>query len=166
MIIPIMAIHRDPQYFENPLKFDPERFSDENKHNIKPFTYIPFGLGPRNCIGKILFLLRNIHKFVIPCYLFIYNSCFYFFLTSAPKYFIRIIKRRQGVRPTLKKTERHCSGKPFGCYILVTFFPYNQEPDAVTDSLKFTLLIVITSDSESLIRRKKKRNGPSYTPSS
>lgn len=50
--IPIFSIHRDPRYFPNPLKFDPERFSDENKHNIKPFTYMPFGLGPRNCIGK------------------------------------------------------------------------------------------------------------------
>nr|BBE49547.1 cytochrome P450 monooxygenase [Adoxophyes honmai] len=50
--IPIFAIHRDSRYFPNPLKFDPERFSDENKHNIKPFTYMPFGLGPRNCIGS------------------------------------------------------------------------------------------------------------------
>ncbi|XP_049869418.1 uncharacterized protein LOC126369166 [Pectinophora gossypiella] len=50
--IPMWAIHRDPEYFPNPDKFDPERFSEENKHNIKPFTYFPFGLGPRNCIGS------------------------------------------------------------------------------------------------------------------
>ncbi|KAG6461828.1 cytochrome P450 9e2 [Manduca sexta] len=50
--IPVWGLHRDPQYFPNPDKFDPERFSDENKHNIKPFTYLPFGLGPRNCIGS------------------------------------------------------------------------------------------------------------------
>ncbi|KAJ8728457.1 hypothetical protein PYW08_016842 [Mythimna loreyi] len=50
--IPVFAIHRDPQYFPNPDKFDPERFSDENKHNIQPFTYMPFGVGPRNCIGS------------------------------------------------------------------------------------------------------------------
>lgn len=50
--IPVWAIHRDPNFFPNPTKFDPERFSDENKHNIKPFTYVPFGLGPRNCIGS------------------------------------------------------------------------------------------------------------------
>ncbi|XP_026318087.1 cytochrome P450 9e2-like [Hyposmocoma kahamanoa] len=50
--IPVWAIHRDPKYFPNPNKFDPERFSEKNKHNIKPFTYMPFGLGPRNCIGS------------------------------------------------------------------------------------------------------------------
>ncbi|KAF2899551.1 hypothetical protein ILUMI_06625, partial [Ignelater luminosus] len=48
--IPAYSIQRDPRYYSNPEKFDPERFCDENKQNIKPFTYLPFGLGPRNCI--------------------------------------------------------------------------------------------------------------------
>ncbi|KAJ0177501.1 hypothetical protein K1T71_007510 [Dendrolimus kikuchii] len=52
VFIPVWCIHRDPKYFPDPLKFNPERFSDENKQNIKPFTYIPFGVGPRNCIGS------------------------------------------------------------------------------------------------------------------
>ncbi|OWR49281.1 cytochrome P450 9G3 [Danaus plexippus plexippus] len=47
----VKSIHMDPIYHPNPEKFDPERFSDENKHKIKPFTYMPFGMGPRNCIG-------------------------------------------------------------------------------------------------------------------
>ena len=50
--IPVIAFHRDPEIYENPDKFDPERFSDANKDKIQPFTYMPFGLGPRNCIGK------------------------------------------------------------------------------------------------------------------
>lgn len=49
--IPISPIHYDPQYFPNPNQFDPERFSDENKDNIIPGTYLPFGIGPRRCIG-------------------------------------------------------------------------------------------------------------------
>ncbi|XP_055923103.1 probable cytochrome P450 9f2 isoform X4 [Eupeodes corollae] len=49
--IPIVGFHQDEQYFPNPEKFDPERFSDENKGNIRPFTYLPFGIGPRSCLG-------------------------------------------------------------------------------------------------------------------
>ncbi|KAF5291534.1 hypothetical protein FQR65_LT01847 [Abscondita terminalis] len=52
VVVPVYAIHHDPKYFPNPKKFDPERFSDENKHNIKPFSYMPFGIGPRNCIAS------------------------------------------------------------------------------------------------------------------
>ena len=52
VILPMRAVHMDPKYFSDPEKFDPERFSDENKKNIQPFTYFPFGEGPRNCIGE------------------------------------------------------------------------------------------------------------------
>ncbi|KAK9752570.1 Cytochrome P450 [Popillia japonica] len=59
VFIPINGIHRDPKYFPNPDTFDPERFSDENKGNIKPYTYMPFGLGPRNCIGSRFAILES-----------------------------------------------------------------------------------------------------------
>lgn len=56
--IPIYALHHDPKYFPNPKVFDPERFSDERKGEIVPGTYLPFGIGPRNCIGKaVLFAI-------------------------------------------------------------------------------------------------------------
>lgn len=50
--IPIYCIHRDPLFYPEPEKFDPERFNDNNKHQIKSSTYLPFGAGPRNCIGS------------------------------------------------------------------------------------------------------------------
>ena len=56
IMVPVVAFHHDPALFKNPYQFDPERFSDENKQNIQPFTYMPFGLGPRNCIGKCVCL--------------------------------------------------------------------------------------------------------------
>ncbi|XP_049818313.1 cytochrome P450 9e2-like isoform X6 [Aethina tumida] len=56
--IPIWAIHRDPQYYPDPEKFDPERFNDENKYKIVPYTFLTFGLGPRSCIGNRFALLE------------------------------------------------------------------------------------------------------------
>nr|AJN91173.1 cytochrome P450 monooxygenase CYP9G18 [Cnaphalocrocis medinalis] len=54
----VNSIHRDPQYYPEPEAFDPERFSEENKHNIKPFTFMPFGMGPRACIGSRFAILE------------------------------------------------------------------------------------------------------------
>lgn len=51
VVIPIYAMHHNPQYFPNPDVFDPERFSSINRQRILPNTYIPFGTGPRQCIG-------------------------------------------------------------------------------------------------------------------
>ncbi|RXG59737.1 cytochrome P450 9e2, partial [Armadillidium vulgare] len=49
--IPIYSIHRDPRHYEDPEKFDPERFSQSAKAGRPPMVYLPFGSGPRNCIG-------------------------------------------------------------------------------------------------------------------
>ncbi|XKL67046.1 hypothetical protein PGB90_010466 [Kerria lacca] len=49
--IPIYSIHHDERYYENPKKFDPERFTEENKARRVPNTYMPFGIGPRICLG-------------------------------------------------------------------------------------------------------------------
>lgn len=51
VIIPIFSLHRDERFFPQPEEFDPERFSEENRLSIQPFTYMPFGSGPHNCIG-------------------------------------------------------------------------------------------------------------------
>ena len=53
ILMPISAIHRDPDIWENPEEFNPERFSTENKIKIKNGTYLPFGTGPRQCLGQI-----------------------------------------------------------------------------------------------------------------
>ncbi|KAJ8928370.1 hypothetical protein NQ314_019101 [Rhamnusium bicolor] len=58
VIIPIYPIHRCPKFYPDPDRFDPERFNDENKGNINPYTYMPFGVGPRNCIGSRFALLE------------------------------------------------------------------------------------------------------------
>ncbi|KAF5308788.1 hypothetical protein FQR65_LT06021 [Abscondita terminalis] len=57
IFISILALHNDPQFYPNPQVFDPERFSVDNKKFITPYTYLPFGEGPRNCIGTRFALL-------------------------------------------------------------------------------------------------------------
>lgn len=74
---PILAIHRDPKYYPEPDKFDPERFSDKNKHSIKHHTYLPFGIGPRNCIGSRFALLE--------CKIFFYHLLLNFELVPTEK---------------------------------------------------------------------------------
>nr|UEN71145.1 cytochrome P450 4AV17 [Meteorus pulchricornis] len=51
IIIPVYSIHHDERYYPNPDVFDPERFSKEN-NNRHPMVYLPFGHGPKNCIGS------------------------------------------------------------------------------------------------------------------
>jgi cytochrome P450 len=70
----IYGLHRNPAYWENPDAFDPNRFSAENKANHTPFSFLPFGGGPRLCIGKnfaqmqmqfIVAMLIKRYKFVL-----------------------------------------------------------------------------------------------------
>ncbi|XP_020283027.1 cytochrome P450 6k1-like [Pseudomyrmex gracilis] len=57
--ISMLGMHLDPQYFPEPHKFDPERFNEENKRNIPPCVYFPFGEGPHACIGNRFGLLQT-----------------------------------------------------------------------------------------------------------
>nr|AAL15173.1 cytochrome P450 monooxygenase CYP6X1v1 [Lygus lineolaris] len=59
VLIPVYSLHHDRQYFPDPERFDPDRFSDTNKSSITPFTFLPFGEGPRNCIGMRFGLLQT-----------------------------------------------------------------------------------------------------------
>ncbi|XP_046661559.1 probable cytochrome P450 6a14 [Homalodisca vitripennis] len=52
MMVSVRGLHYDPDLFPDPERFIPERFSKKNKGNIKPYSYMPFGIGPRFCIGQ------------------------------------------------------------------------------------------------------------------
>nr|XP_036873816.1 cytochrome P450 3A12-like [Manis javanica] len=58
VMVPIFVLHQDPQLWPEPEEFRPERFSKKNKDSINPYTYLPFGTGPRNCIGMRFALLN------------------------------------------------------------------------------------------------------------
>nr|CAD7410190.1 unnamed protein product [Timema cristinae] len=51
VVIPTLALHHDPQYYPDPDRFNPERFSDDNIQTRPKYVYFPFGGGPRICLG-------------------------------------------------------------------------------------------------------------------
>jgi cytochrome P450 len=53
-----LAVQRDPTLWDRPLVFDPDRFSPENMKNRDRWQYIPFGGGPRACIGDHFAMLE------------------------------------------------------------------------------------------------------------
>jgi len=66
------AIHTHPDHWENPEKFDPDRFLPDNRKGRHHFAFMPFSLGPRQCIGnnfslveQRLFLTRLLQKFEV-----------------------------------------------------------------------------------------------------
>jgi cytochrome P450 len=52
VLISQFITHRDPRFFPDPLRFDPERFTADGKAQRTKFTYLPFGAGARQCIGE------------------------------------------------------------------------------------------------------------------
>ncbi|XP_068886092.1 cytochrome P450 3A29-like isoform X1 [Aphelocoma coerulescens] len=75
VLIPAFVLHRDPQYWPEPDEFRPERFSKENKEGIDPYTFLPFGAGPRNCIGMRFALLIMKVAVVVLLQNFSFRTC-------------------------------------------------------------------------------------------
>lgn len=54
----IPAVHRDPQFYPEPDKFDPDRFLPEQCSSRPPSSFLPFGAGQHTCIGQRYALLQ------------------------------------------------------------------------------------------------------------
>ncbi|KAB1197677.1 MULTISPECIES: cytochrome P450 [Haloferax] len=59
IMLPQWVVHRSERWWDNPLEFDPDRWSPERMADRPRFAYFPFGGGPRHCIGKHLSLLEG-----------------------------------------------------------------------------------------------------------
>jgi cytochrome P450 len=60
LLAPQIVAHRDPRFWKNPLRFDPQRFTEENKARRPRFCYYPFGAGARQCIGEGLAWMEGV----------------------------------------------------------------------------------------------------------
>ena len=60
LVAPQFAVHRDPRFWDDPLRFDPERFTAEAKAARPKFAYFPFGAGGRQCIGEGLAWMEGV----------------------------------------------------------------------------------------------------------
>lgn len=101
IMINIFGMHRDARFFPDPERFDPERFSPENEKSIPKYAYLPFGGGPRICIGNAfammearLILATIAQRYtleVVPGHKVVPERVF----TLRPKYGMKMIARRR-----------------------------------------------------------------------
>jgi cytochrome P450 len=59
IMIPIWVVHRNPQIFADPLRFDPERFEGDWRKRYPKYAFFPFGGGPHICIGAHLAIFEG-----------------------------------------------------------------------------------------------------------
>ena len=59
-IIPIYAVHRHRRLWDDPDRFDPDRFSPDRESRIPRYNYMPFGAGPRICIGMAFAMIEAV----------------------------------------------------------------------------------------------------------
>lgn len=60
VFMPLFELHRNPTLWDNPFTFDPDHFSAENIKKRHKFSYLPFGAGPRICIGQQFALMEMV----------------------------------------------------------------------------------------------------------
>nr|CAD7432091.1 unnamed protein product [Timema monikensis] len=75
IVISLLGLHRDPRYYPDPDRFDPERFTEENKKSRPHCTYMPFGEGPRICIGLRFGLLQTKMALASLVHLYKFRPC-------------------------------------------------------------------------------------------
>ncbi|MBZ0288893.1 MAG: cytochrome P450, partial [Anaerolineae bacterium] len=108
IIMSFHALHRDARWWDEPERFQPERFQPENEKKLHKYAYLPFGAGPRVCIGNAFAMMeaklvlatiaQHFEWSLVPGYPVIAERMF----TLRPKNGVRVVlKARQARSETL-----------------------------------------------------------------
>jgi len=100
VIVFIYGVHHSPQYWENPESFDQERFSKAKEKFHTPFAHLPFGAGPRGCVGGNYAMLQML--MILSVLLRKYDFCLVPGQTIEARPMV-ILRPEHGIRMTLSE---------------------------------------------------------------
>ncbi|XP_063242831.1 cytochrome P450 6a8-like [Bacillus rossius redtenbacheri] len=75
VVVSLLGLHRDPAHFPDPLRFDPERFSEQQRGRRPSCVYMPFGEGPRACVGMRFGLMQVKVGLILLLESFVFRPC-------------------------------------------------------------------------------------------
>ena len=112
VIVFIYGVHHSPRYWENPESFHPERFSKVNEKSHTPFAHLPFGAGPRGCIGGNYATLQIL--MILSALIRKYDLRLAPGQTIEPRPMV-ILRPRHGIRMTFTEATTPGVGRLFDC---------------------------------------------------
>lgn len=112
VIVYIYGAHHAPRYWESPEKFDPARFTKASEKQQAPFTYLPFGGGPRGCIGGNYAMLQIL--MILSTVLRQYDLQLSPNQTIEPRPMV-ILRPKNGIRMTFTQSAAHDSPAHAAC---------------------------------------------------
>jgi len=112
VVVFIYGAHHSPQYWENPESFDQERFTKVKEKLHRPFAYLPFGAGPRGCIGGNYAMLQIL--MILSVLLRKYDFCLVPGQTIEARPMV-ILRPEQGIRMTFTEAVPRRVGRLFDC---------------------------------------------------
>jgi cytochrome P450 len=112
VVVFIYGAHHSPQYWENPESFDQERFSKANEKLHAPFAHLPFGAGPRGCIGGNYAMLQMLMILSVLLRKYDFNLVPGQIIEARP---MVILRPENGIRMTFTESKQRGVGRLSDC---------------------------------------------------
>jgi cytochrome P450 len=112
VVVFIYGTHHSPQYWEQPENFDPERFAKTKEKLHTPFSHLPFGAGPRGCIGGNYAVLQMLMILSVLLRKYDFNLVAGQTIEARP---MVILRPEHGIRMTFSETIPRCVGRLSNC---------------------------------------------------